>query len=237
MIQWFICTNDIVSGPFAAEEIIERVESREWSPQIKVWGKALQVWKPYQWWKENLEMILHEAQQKKDPRLWHYSFRGDSHGPLNRGELINLLKGLGGDANDALIWTQGMSQWAPIFEFHDIMDEVGVNRRHYPRAPAAGKIVILQGEQYAIGELKMISEGGFGAKNFSYDFAPGQILKCELIAEPFESSFFVMAQVRYLDSETVGFKFTQINREQQSLIISYVKEKNFEIMAGIKQAS
>jgi hypothetical protein len=237
MTQWFLCDNDIVAGPFTADAIIQKVVDGTVPSNILIWGKALHVWKPYQWWHDNLTQIIEDSKRAQDPRLWHFAYRGESVGPLERSELVSRLQGFKGDANEALIWTQGMSQWSPIFEFHDIMDEVGVNRRHFPRAPISGKIVLQQDGQYIVGELKAVSEGGFGAHNFAYDLAPGLILKCELVTVHLGGKIFVTGQVRYLDAETVGFKFVNINRESQSLIVSYVKEKNFEMIAKMQQAS
>ncbi len=237
MEKWFICNNDIVDGPFTREQVEKLVKDNRYPTDVLVWGKALNVWKPYSWWLDHYDSILAEAAKATDPRKWHFAFRGESQGPLNKKDLVEELKKLKGDANDALIWTKGMTNWAPIFEFHDIMDNVGVNRRNFPRAPVSGKIVLHHGDQYIVGELSSISEGGFGARNFAYDLAPGLNLKLEIISDEIGGTIHTSAQVRYLDSETVGFKFTQINREAQSQIISYVKEKSFEMLSKLKVAA
>lgn len=237
MEKWFVCNNDIVDGPFSKDQVERFVKDGTYPDDVLIWGKALNVWKPFRWWLDHYDSILSEAAKATDPRKWHFAYKGESQGPMNKNDLVEELKKLKGDANDALIWTKGMTNWAPIFEFHDIMDEVGVNRRHFPRAPVSGQIILMNGDQKITGVLNTVSEGGFGASDFNSELAPGMILKLELDAPEIGSTIHASAQVRYMDSETVGFKFTNINREAQSQIISYVKEKSFEMLSKLKVAA
>lgn len=237
MEKWFICNNDIVDGPFSKDDVVRLIRQGKYPDDVLIWGKALNVWKPFKWWLDHYDSILSEAAKATDPRKWHFAFQGESQGPLSRRDLINELKKLKGDANDALIWTKGMTNWAPIFEFHDIMDDVGVNRRNYPRAPVVGSVEFEHGNQTISGQLCSISEGGFGVKNISYDLAPGMVLKLELHAPDIGGTIHASAQVRYMDSDTIGFKFTNVNREAQSQIISYVKEKSYEMLSKMKVAA
>ncbi|MCB0408428.1 MAG: DUF4339 domain-containing protein [Bdellovibrionales bacterium] len=235
MPQWFVCDNEIVKGPFTEDQVVQMMNNGLFHPDSTVWGKILDTWKPYTWWKSNLSDLKTKAEHAKDPAQWHYALDGETFGPMQRKALVNIIKNMKGDANDVLLWTQGMNQWAPIYEFHDLMDEAGVNRRQFPRAHCEGKIVIQQGNQYIVGDLNSISEGGCGAKNFNFDLAPGMVVKAEVICKALGGSMHVPSQVRYIDENTVGFKFISINREAQSLIISYVKEKNLETIEQLRK--
>lgn len=235
MANWFVCENDVVHGPFLEEEVIRLVDNEHFSSDATIWGKPLDTWKPYTWWKSHLEAIL--ANSLKPAELWHYALKGETFGPVDRSTLILKIRQLDGDANDILIWTQGMKSWAPIYEFHDLMDEADVNRRVFPRAPASGKIKISHGNKFIIGDLYSISEGGFGGRNFSDDLAPGMVVKIHLESDAFVGPAIVNAQIRFVDDNTVGFKFNQINREVQSQIISYVKDKNSVSFYKINKAS
>ena len=237
MAHWFISHNEESFGPLSAEEVIELVSNGNFPATALVWGTSLEGWKPFGWWKTNLSSILEKANAKPDRKLWHYALNGETFGPMERAELIEKLQRLDGDANDALIWTKGMKTWAPIFEFHDLMDDVGVNRRQYPRAPVSGKVTLHHGEDSFIGNLLSVSEGGFGASHFPYDLTPGLSVKVEIQSEELGGTVYAVAQLRHLDENSIGFKFTNINRESLSQIISYVKDKNFEMISSLDKVA
>lgn len=237
MVQWFISHQEETFGPLLAEEVVDMISEGTLPPTALVWGAPLEGWKPFGWWKANLDSILERATKKPDRRLWHYALNGDTFGPLERSELIEKLQVLDGDANDALIWTKGMKTWAPIYEFHDIMDEVGVNRRHFPRAPVQGKVVLHHGEDVFNGNLISISEGGFGVSHFPYDLSPGLSVKVEIKCDQLGGSIYAIAQLRYLDDNSIGFKFTNINQESLSQIITYVKDKSFEMISQLDKVA
>ncbi|NQY99603.1 MAG: DUF4339 domain-containing protein [Bdellovibrionales bacterium] len=223
MAKWFTFHNERIEGPFSTDELKQKVQLGSVSSEALVWGQAQSDWKPLSWWHSNLDELLSRLQNNFDDRLWHYAMQGQSYGPMSRKQLVSELKKVTGDPNSALIWTKGMPNWAPIHEFHDLMDEVGVNRRAYPRAPIEGKVIInLSESQTIIGQLKTISEGGFGALNVS-GLVAGTEVAIEIQSESMPTVH-ATAQVRYVsESQFAGFKFSQINREAISRIVSYVK--------------
>lgn len=236
MVHWFTYDDENVEGPFTTEDIKRMGQSGELEHSTLVWGKPLVHWKSYSYWMSNLESLLQQADKMTDNRLWHYAINGESHGPMSRKHLIEALQFLQGDCNDALIWTKGMEAWAPIFEFHDLMDAIGVNRRKYPRAPVNGTVIVHVGEQKVIGQLKAISEGGFGATALNL-LSTGMQVNVEIQSDAFPSTIHASVQVRYISEEGfIGFKFGSINRESQAQIINYVKETISAISSQLKVA-
>lgn len=229
MAKWFTFHHERIEGPFSTDDLKQRVKQGSVSRESLIWGQAVSEWKPLRWWQSHLDEMLSQLQNNFDDRLWHYAIKGQSYGPMSRKQLISELKKITGDANDALIWTKGMESWAAIHEFHDLMDEVGVNRRVFPRAPISGKVVIQLAEnQVLIGQLETVSEGGFGASNIE-----GLTVGSE-VSVAFQSESMPVvhatAQVRYVSEKQFGgFKFTQINREAVSRIVSYVKSAESNI--------
>jgi hypothetical protein len=226
MAKWFTFHNERVEGPFSTDELKQKVSMGSVSSESMVWGQAQSNWKPLSWWQSHLDELLSKLQNNFDDRLWHFAIRGQSHGPMSRKQLISELKKIAGDANDALIWTKGMENWAAIHEFHDLMDEVGVNRRIFPRAPIEGKVVIrLSESQTLIGQLKTVSEGGFGALNVT-GLVVGSEVSVELQTDAFPHVH-ATAQVKYVsENQFAGFKFAKINRESVSRIVSFVKSSD-----------
>ena len=224
MAKWFIFDESNVAGPFSTEELNHKLQYGMISEQVLVWGKAQQEWKPATWWVENLDQLTTKLENQFDERLWHYAYEGEAYGPVDRKSLVYELKKVAGDANKCLIWTKGMENWAAIHEFHDLMDEIGVNRRTHPRAPLQGRILIhLDNGQTMLGQLNSISEGGFGGSNLP-GLRPGEQVKVEIQSDhlaPINSQ----AQVRYVEEANgvVGFKFMNVSRESLSQIIGFVK--------------
>jgi len=215
----------MIAGPFSTEELKQKMQLGSVSSSCHVWGKAMSDWQKADWWKANLETLIERLNNNFDDRLWHYAIGGNSYGPMARKQLVAELSKVGGDANEALIWTKGMKSWAQIHEFHDLMDDIGVDRRVFARANTEGKVVAhISDSQSVIGNLKTISEGGFGAVQIS-GLGVGAQFSIE-IESPDLQKINATAQVRYISEDGfVGFKFVSINREAVSQIVSFVKEQ------------
>ena len=73
-----------------------------------------------------------------------------------------------------------MKEWVPLYEFHDLLTEVGMNKRQFPRAELSGKAVLENGNGTTlIAPLLSISEGGFGVALADGPVA-GEVLTVEL---------------------------------------------------------
>lgn len=220
-IQWFTCHNEEVHGPFSTEDIKSQITNGVLTEDSSIWGKPQNQWMTPKRWLETLAETLEQWQDQKENRLWHFALNGESHGPLTRPSLIAELKNH--DVSQIMLWTKGMRSWAPIFEFHDILDELGVNRRKHPRADIQGKLILKSEEQTLIGNLVVVSEGGFGAAHL-FGVTPGQVYSAELQSEHFGQPIHVRAEARYQDENGfTGFRFQNINVESKSRIIQYVK--------------
>src|SRR5690606_6063040 len=108
-------------------------------------------------------------------------------------------------------WTKGMKAWAPIFEFNDLLDDLGINKRQFPRADIEGRVSIKVGSQSLDGILLTISEGGFGADQLT-GLTVGQTVSVEINSDAFYDPIHAKAEVRYItESGYVGFRFQNIN--------------------------
>jgi len=222
MAHWFLYHNEVVSGPFSTEEVKSLAAQRQVEESSLIWGRLQKEWKPLRWWMVELPSLLSRHTEVKDSRLWHYAQEGNSHGPFTRDDLITRLKDVELDQN-VLVWTKGMKAWAPIFEFHDLLDEIGINKRQFPRAEIEGRVTVKLPTKAVEGVLITISEGGFGANGLT-DMSIGQVVSVEVISDAFYDTIHAKAEVRYItESGYVGFKFQHINMESRGAIIQYVK--------------
>ncbi len=188
-----------------------------------IWGGPMTEWMSAPVWAQNLDSLKGRSKKSSEAQMWHYAFDGDAFGPFTRTELIAELK-QAKKPHDALLWSKGLKNWAPIFEFYDVMDAVGINRRQYPRARVEGRVGLKLDDQSYIGVLQMIGEGGFGASGFP-NLHPGQFVSVEILARIFREPIYAKAEVRSVEANgTCGFRFVQISVEGKSKIIQYVRQ-------------
>lgn len=222
MLQWFVLKNEKVTGPFSTEDVKTLAVQGQVQDADLIWGRLQTEWKPLAWWMVELPNLLEQDKAAKDNRQWHYALAGASFGPFSRDDLLKTLKSLP-QVHDVLIWTKGMKAWAPIHEFNDVLDAIGINKRQYPRADIAGSVVVKVGTKTITGKLLTISEGGFGADSLQ-DLVVGQVISVELNCDAFYDPVHAKAEVRYMsESGYIGFKFQSLNNESKGTIVQYVK--------------
>jgi hypothetical protein len=133
-----------------------------------------------------------------------------------------------------MLWTKGMKEWAPLFEFHDILSDIGVNKRQFPRADLTGKAILKGDGVTMVAPLVSISEGGFGVQ-VDNPALHGQILTAELHSPVFREVLHVKAEMRYASHGVLGMKFTHISPETKGTIIQFVRQN--QIRFALKSAA
>lgn len=225
MAQWFVTSNDVVQGPFSTDEVKSRIQSGTFGESHLIWGRSMTDWRPPSRWLKDLTGLLEKMNSDQDFRHWHYSYEGQSYGPMNRDQLLHSIKGVK-RPSDVLVWTKGMKAWAPLYEFHDLMDDVGVNKRQFPRAQINGKITVRWDEKTSIGTWETISEGGCGGTGFA-DLVPGMTVTVDLESKMLFEPLKLKAEVRYVrDNGYVGFRFQKLSMEARGAIIQYIKNQS-----------
>lgn len=154
--------------------------------------------------------------------LWHYALKGQSHGPLKREELISHLE-RAEPLGDVLLWTKGMKEWIPIYEFHNFLSELGVNKREFPRADLQGRAVLKTGSATLIASLLTISEGGLGV-HLDSGLVPGVIVDLEIHSPAFREPLTARAETRYISTGVVGLRFRNLNAETKGTILAFVRQ-------------
>ncbi len=225
MKLWFTCEDEKVRGPFSADELKEMISLVQLDPETLIWGRLLDNWISPSVWLEKHTDLQAKVTHIQDHRSWHFAFEGQSHGPFQWDDLITELTGIK-HANEIMIWTKGMANWAPIFEFHDIMNKVGISRRLHPRVDVHGEISMKWGESIVKGELKTLSEGGFGAEGLP-QLTSGESMSVDLQIYGQSQPIRVKAQVQYT-SETgfIGFRFQGLSSEARNTVVQAIKTQS-----------
>jgi hypothetical protein len=228
MAQWFVSKSENVKGPFSGDEIKAQVSGGTLPLDCLIWGRGQKDWIPLsRWIKDAGTQNDATATPASQEQLWHYALDGASKGPMTRAELVNDIKALK-QKDEVLVWTRGMKAWADLFEFHDLLDEVGLNRREHPRAPIHGQgIIKIDDTHTIIGQLKTISTGGTGITQVLEPLAIGQTVSIEIRSNELGDSITAKAVVQYItQAGYVGFKFSSLSMENKARIMQYVKQVN-----------
>ncbi|RME15217.1 MAG: hypothetical protein D6797_07055 [Bdellovibrio sp.] len=160
----------------------------------------------------------------EEKKLWYYACQGETFGPFSKKDFIQELKNIS-SRNEILVWRKGMRSWTPTYECHELLEELGMNQRKYPRIHVRGSVKIHHPEKGSLnGVLFSLSAGGVGVKLEQSYFNEGDRIQLKIHAETLlEHPFEVIAIVRHIDSEgRMGCEFYEIKDELRKSINSYV---------------
>jgi hypothetical protein len=221
-LKWFVQREEGVDGPLSTEDVQTRLQTGQFSSQNLIWGRGLPAWQRLEWWMRELPRLATAQQIQLEPEHWHFAYKGKSYGPFSKDSLAMELKSLN-NLGEVMVWTKGMKEWAPLFEFHEILNAIGVNKRQFPRAELDGKAVIKTVDATLIGRLVAIGEGGCGLI-VEGGLVPGQPVTLELQSSAFREVLSAKAEVRYVSGQVAGMKFTNMSMENKGAIISFVRQ-------------
>lgn len=240
MSRWFIEASGQIEGPFTTEMIQSRLQAGTIQPTDKVWGRAMDEWRTLSWWSLSLKELSKYEQIIAHPEVWHYGFSGTTHGPMSWDDMINNLKMVCSQSMDqfvqTMVWTKGMKEWAPVMEFHEILDAVGLNKRESPRGEVQGKAIIKSLGNVYVSPLRHVGEGGFGCDAIPGLMA-GETVTIELQSDSFKTAVHAKAQIRYMTDRLAGFKFLQVNVESRAAIVEHVRRSGGSQRYFVKNAA
>jgi hypothetical protein len=221
--KWFVQSGDRIEGPLTTDEVQTRVHTGQMNPNYMIWGPGAEEWQRISTWSQNIDGMAGTMTMIEPVNdTWHYASGGQSKGPMTRENLISQLRTVG-NIGEVMLWTKGMKEWAPLFEFHDMLTELGINKRIFPRAELSGKDVIKTAGQTLIAPLFSISEGGFGVQ-LDGGLVSGETCEVEIQSPSFREPLHVKADVRYSSGGVIGFKFNQLSVETKGSIIQFIRQ-------------
>lgn len=224
MRTWFVSINEQVRGPFTQDEIKTHLAEGTIPLDSRIWGRGQTDWVIASNWMKAPQAAVIDPVRAKQEQAWHYAVQGVSKGPMPRAQLVNELRATR-QKDEVLVWTKGMKAWSDLFEFHDLLEEIGLNKREHPRAAIDGQVVLKTEDGKAIiGQLKSISPGGLGVGQIIEPLSIGQVVTVEVRSPMLGDTIATKATVQYVtDSAFVGMKFVSVSMESKSRILEYVR--------------
>ncbi|MDZ4662522.1 MAG: GYF domain-containing protein [Pseudomonadota bacterium] len=227
---WFYYSEDNVTGPFTTDEIKSKAALSEDATSF-VWVRGQKKWIPINQLNRHLDEIISRRQSlKQEPQNWFLNYGGRSLGPMVQAELIRYLRTVStAEFDNVLIWSMGMENWAKVFEFPPIADELGVSRRTHPRVPLNAVVILNVDGVEQTAQALTISVGGIGVAGFT-QLEKGKVVKLSIKSPDLSVNITASAVVKYLiKNEEAGLQFKNLHLEMQARIIDYVKKfKNLE---------
>jgi len=223
--KWFIQKDDVVDGPWSTDEVQSLIDAGKISAQSLIWGKGQAAWQRVQSWRKD-SSSRGESEEGTTvvfvQETWHFALGGKSFGPFSRDALIQQLKQQDNLA-EVMVWTKGMKEWAALFEFHDLLSAVGVNKRQFPRADLHGHATIKTTEGTLSAGILSISETGCGLQ-LDGGLASGQAFSIEIESPSFRDVLHAKGECRYMANGVCGIKFTSMSDETRTQIIQFVRQ-------------
>lgn len=226
-MKWFTFIENKVEGPYTTEALLRKKESGDLSEDCLVWGPLQVGWKSIEWWEQALPHLKSVHSDMNAPQEWFLARHGQRIGPLLRPELIRELKTMiqnNESVSKILVWTKGLKKWAHVVEFHDLLNELGIDQRKHPRAKASGKVTLSFRGQTFTSSLKTISEGGLGADPIPMVIL-GEEIQISIESDDMSGPVTAKAEVRYANEHHLGLQFLSINSESKSNIVSFIRGK------------
>lgn len=224
MGKWFIYENNEVMGPFDTDSVEKRIESGSLADDCLIWGQPQNDWKSPSWWRSHLHELLSQHPRSQEEKQWHFVANEISYGPLNREDFLKQVKEIE-VKKDIFIWTTGMEDWLPLYDFEDLLSEIGITKRKHTRTHIQGQAIVEQNGQNFIGQLKTVSAGGCGISGLS-QLKIGSEVDLVLKSNVFHQELRAKAEVRFTsEGGFTGFLFHAINSEDKATIINYIRSQ------------
>jgi hypothetical protein len=232
--QWFLYSNEVVTGPFSTDDVHAKLASGQLEATCFIWWKGQREWIPVQTWQETLTQILATASGNKQKAVWYVDVGSAPIGPLTQAEMIENLKGIA-ELGRVKLWAVGMPKWKSLFELHDVMELLGISRREHERAPLMGTVAVTRSNEDPRGfvaKAASISVAGLGL-SAAQDLRRGDEVALLIKSSGIPGNLHLRGEVVYVtDAGHAGIRFLKVHPESHTLIHDYVKRFAVEDMSG-----
>ena len=208
-------------GPILDSEAQHFLDQHQWNEFLFL-KEGEKVWQPSDKWSHRSQRPQAQLLQSQ---TWRLRLGGRTSKELTEKELVDSLKSVK-DLRSVEVWTKGLLNWEPVFQFHAILDQVGVSKRQHPRVPVSGTVLTENRGLQAEASLTSISEGGFGVQ-CDIPFQPGVTYACAIFSGDLGGvEHKLQAECVYSSGTNHGFRFQSSPQELKAQIFSLI-EKSF----------
>lgn len=224
---WFILRQNVVTGPYTADEITARLSKDEGDDSLRIWCRQLTNWKKRDWWSDNSHQLATAiiSEVKSEPETWFYFHKQKVHGPMQKNQMIEEMAKIE-DYNDLLYKSEEGKEWDEIFNNDRLLHACNISKRSFPRATIDGFLKVIKEQQaVTLGQLRSISQGGCSAIGIT-NIQKGDTVTLLLKSSALYQEFLLKAEVRYITKDGMaGFEFTETNPTIKTIIRDFVELK------------
>lgn len=224
--SWFISKDSKVSGPLSTEEVNTLVDAGKLAPGTFIWWKGQREWVPISFWREKFHEVLASITPPAQKPTWYVDIGTTQIGPLSQTELIAHLK-MVKDLENVTVWMIGReASKKKVFEMHDVVEMLGIDRREYERVPLRAEVLVSTWRHDE--DLYMtsagISLGGIGL-NGTHDLRRGDEVTLEIKSLEMSGVLRVSGMVvNAADNGFIGIRFQNPSAEAQAIVRDYVRQ-------------
>lgn len=223
---WFLYIQNTVFGPFTTDEVKSRL-SQGVPENSFAWWKGQTEWIPAADFEQVLPRFLDsQNDQKNNQIMWNFKKEGETFGPFELLELVDILRNQMAFLDNILIKSNFDEEWKKVFLWQEITDLLGISRRINDRVPLMGTVKVTAGDNvFSTGRTTSVSVGGIGIKDVNIETRMGQKLLLEIKSPDLTDIVRVQAEIRYIAKDgMLGVVFENPSAEAQSVIIDYIKK-------------
>lgn len=222
---WFIYFNEEVSGPFSTDEVNDRLDKSSVPVNSFIWSKGQKEWLPAAQWKKDLPELLEQRQTNEQRPVWKFRIKGTEYGPMTQHEMLAHLATL--ESLDGVeVSLKDAVHWDDVFNFGDVVEQLGHSRRAHPRAPLIGEVEVStdNGDYIYRTHVATISVGGIGLKS-SGSLRIGDTVRLFIQSQALQFPVRSRARVLYISPDGfTGLQFVQLSTEAAATIIDYIRQ-------------
>ena len=224
--SWFLHSNNLVTGPFSTVDVKSKIASGKLAPDTMIWWKGQREWAPISFWQEHIETILDSVAMQTQNAIWTIYQGKTQIGPLSKTDLISKLKGLP-DLAGVMLWARGMQEPISLFEVHDVMELIGINRRDFERRPLMAQVGVSRlkrdPKEFQTNAAS-IGEGGIGIVG-QHDLKRGDEVGLAIETPALGGTLVVRGEVSYVTEQGyAGIRFVKLTAEAVAVIHDYVRK-------------
>lgn len=224
-VDWFIFSNNRVSGPFSTETVRDQLMGGLLSAGTHIWRKGQREWLSIDQWETAVAEFASANKIAETQHIWYVDLENQSKGPLTHNELIQLLKPIQ-NLGKVRLWSSGMKQWAALFDCPDIVESLGLSRRENLRAPLMGQAVVSRSNDDP--RAFMLKTGSVSTAGISlsghHDLRLGDSVSIAIKSPQFSATVYLRGKVSYVTrAGFAGVIFDAMNGETEMMLTEHVK--------------
>ena len=217
---WFTSTSDTIMGPLSTQEVMNGIQSGQFHSVTWIWWMGQTEWISLEDWENKKEELLKTSVIEKPE--WYYRV-SKKHGPYTENELAHRLI-QAGDLADVQIWSNGMDKWKSVYQVENIINQLGLTKRKYPRVGFQGKAIITKNNKEFNRDIINLSAEGLGIADVDF-LKPNDQINIKIKSDLLPSDVELFGLVYYVTHQGYsGISFINIDNSNKKIILDFIQD-------------